>query len=350
MTPLKSLTLGLLLISLIVGGANGIDTTFTYQGRLSDNGSPAVGAYDFTFILFDDPAAGSQVGPDIIREQVVVNNGTFSVALNFGDAFDGADRYLQIAVRPGALADPNLYTNLTPRQKITAIPYALHAKSIDHFTFDAHNNVLIGPNAGPNITAGANNTFIGYSAGANNTTGPENVFVGYQAGFSNQEGGHNISIGHMAGYFNTAWNNTFIGWQAGFNTTTGSDNIFLGAEAGFSNQTGSRNIFLGFQAGRNETGSDKLYIANGPDDAHVLIYGDFAQKNVGIGTTSPARTLHVNDVLRLEPRDSAPADPSEGDIYMDSTTHKLMVFDGTNWQACWLSPTRKLPLIIENIE
>lgn len=56
--------------------------------------------------------------------------------------------------------------------------------------------------------------------------------------------------------------------------------------------------------------------------------------NVGIGTTSPARKLHVNAVMRLEPT-TAPATPAKGDIYMDSTTNKLMVFDGTVWQACW---------------
>lgn len=56
---------------------------------------------------------------------------------------------------------------------------------------------------------------------------------------------------------------------------------------------------------------------------------------VGIGVTSPSRTLHVSDVMRLEPRSSAPSNPSEGDMYMDGTTHKLMVYDGTQWQACW---------------
>lgn len=57
--------------------------------------------------------------------------------------------------------------------------------------------------------------------------------------------------------------------------------------------------------------------------------------NVGIGTTIPARILHVNDVMRLEPRASAPTSPSKGDIYFDSTTNKLRVYDGTTWQNCW---------------
>jgi len=58
-------------------------------------------------------------------------------------------------------------------------------------------------------------------------------------------------------------------------------------------------------------------------------------QNVGVGIDYPVRPLHINDVMRLEPRASAPSSPSEGDIYMNSTTHKLMVYDGTIWQACW---------------
>ncbi len=56
---------------------------------------------------------------------------------------------------------------------------------------------------------------------------------------------------------------------------------------------------------------------------------------VGIGTTNPTRKLHVSDVMRLEPRATAPSNPSEGDIYMDSSDHKLKVYDGTTWQSCW---------------
>ncbi|MCB0668634.1 MAG: hypothetical protein KDC80_22570 [Saprospiraceae bacterium] len=57
--------------------------------------------------------------------------------------------------------------------------------------------------------------------------------------------------------------------------------------------------------------------------------------NIGIGTSMPVWKLHINDVMRLEPRTSAPSNPMEGDIYMDSNIHKLMVYDGNQWQACW---------------
>jgi hypothetical protein len=57
--------------------------------------------------------------------------------------------------------------------------------------------------------------------------------------------------------------------------------------------------------------------------------------NVGIGTLTPARTLHVNDVMRLEPRNTVPSSPSKGDMYFDGVINKLRVYDGTTWQNCW---------------
>ena len=62
--------------------------------------------------------------------------------------------------------------------------------------------------------------------------------------------------------------------------------------------------------------------------------------NVGIGTSSPERKLHINDVLRLEPRSSPPSSPSAGDIYFDSDDNKLKCYDGTTWQSCWKSQNR----------
>jgi len=45
--------------------------------------------------------------------------------------------------------------------------------------------------------------------------------------------------------------------------------------------------------------------------------------------------LRAGDLSHYEPRGSAPENPVEGDVYWDSTAHKLMCFDGTTWQACW---------------
>jgi hypothetical protein len=49
------------------------DASFTYQGRLNANGSPANGVYDFTFQAFDAPAAGSSIGTASVSDVDVTN-------------------------------------------------------------------------------------------------------------------------------------------------------------------------------------------------------------------------------------------------------------------------------------
>lgn len=61
----------------------------------------------------------------------------------------------------------------------------------------------------------------------------------------------------------------------------------------------------------------------------------YASNCVGINVLNPQRTLHVKDVIRLEPRTSSPDNPAEGDIYYDGTMKKLRVYDGFVWQNCW---------------
>jgi len=53
--------------------------------------------------------------------------------------------------------------------------------------------------------------------------------------------------------------------------------------------------------------------------------------NVGIGLQNPQRKMHISDVMRLEPRGTAPGSPTIGDIYVDSDTNELCFFDGSAW-------------------
>src|SRR5690349_7407120 len=74
-------------------------TTFTYQGRLTDNGIPANGNYDMLFSLFDAPTGGTQVDGTLTGTAVPVTNGLFVVPLDFGNGiFTGAARWLKIDV------------------------------------------------------------------------------------------------------------------------------------------------------------------------------------------------------------------------------------------------------------
>jgi trimeric autotransporter adhesin len=114
--------------------AASLDGLFTYQGKLEQNGVPADGTCDFQFSLWDaagsgsPPSGGTQIGFTLPSANRVVTNGLFTVQLNFGaGVFTGEERWLQIAVRcPDGAGS---YTTLSPRQQLTATPYALYAPS-----------------------------------------------------------------------------------------------------------------------------------------------------------------------------------------------------------------------------
>jgi len=104
--------------------AAALGTAFTYQGRLNDNAQPANASFDFRFVLFTAGSGGSQIGNTLTNEDVAVNNGLFTVELDFGvSAFTGEARWLEIAVRPGA--STGSFTPLTPRPPLTPTPNAL---------------------------------------------------------------------------------------------------------------------------------------------------------------------------------------------------------------------------------
>ena len=51
--------------------------------------------------------------------------------------------------------------------------------------------------------------------------------------------------------------------------------------------------------------------------------------NVGVGTNIPTTKLHINDVMRLEPRLDAPDNPQKGDIYFHGgAENKLRIYTG----------------------
>jgi hypothetical protein len=117
----------LLVLAVGLGSAQSpVSGAITYQGRLTDSGDPADGAYDFVFRLYDAASGGTLVGGPLSLEDVAVSDGLFTVQLDFGgNAFNGEARWLAISVRPGA--STGMYTPLDPRQELTAAPYAHHA-------------------------------------------------------------------------------------------------------------------------------------------------------------------------------------------------------------------------------
>ncbi len=90
----------------------------SYQGRLTDptTGLPKPdGAYSLTFRLYDAVTGGTLL--ETVSRSVTTKDGLFSTTLDFSQGyFDGRDLYLEIQVGT---------ETLSPRQQLTAVPYAL---------------------------------------------------------------------------------------------------------------------------------------------------------------------------------------------------------------------------------
>ncbi|MCB1582899.1 MAG: hypothetical protein R3E90_01005 [Marinicella sp.] len=106
-----------------------VGSQFTYQGSLTDNGSPANGEYDFQFELLNDSNANNPIQV-LLFENIEVSRGLFAVELDYGAGpFSGDDYFIRVSVRPGDSLDT--YTVLLPSQRINATPYAIQTEFLD---------------------------------------------------------------------------------------------------------------------------------------------------------------------------------------------------------------------------
>ena len=113
-------------LMLCLGQSAPLGTAFTYQGRLTDGGSPANGNYDLRFTIYDSDAGGTVVAGPTTNSPTSVSNGLFNATLDFGQSpFADMSLWLEVAVRPAA--STNAFVPLAPRQPITPAPYALFA-------------------------------------------------------------------------------------------------------------------------------------------------------------------------------------------------------------------------------
>ncbi len=112
----------------------------TYQGLLKTGGSPLNGSVDLQFRLFDAAGAGNQVGSTLAANAVTVVNGAFTSSLDFGAlAFNGEERWLEIAVASPAGGGIGPFTTLSPRQPLTSAPYAAYALGVNGATITSLN-------------------------------------------------------------------------------------------------------------------------------------------------------------------------------------------------------------------
>lgn len=127
------LTVVLFILVLSQWATADVPRSINYQGRITDsNGDPVTGDYTIEFRISDAPTLGLLLynsGP----QTVAVTNGLFRV--NIGEPpmpelpisiFEDTNRYLSIKVG----SDPEI----SPRTKITSVPYAYQVRTIDGAT------------------------------------------------------------------------------------------------------------------------------------------------------------------------------------------------------------------------
>ena len=152
-----ALSVGFLMVGPYLTAAEPTGSAFSYQGRLIPDSGATTGNYDFEFLLYDSAETGGQVGSPLNFTNVRVEDGVFSVSLDFGvESFLGDARWLEVRLRPvGSVAERSI---LTPRTRFLVAPYALYAL-----------NGKIGP-AGPAGPKG--DSGIAGSPGTAGATGP----------------------------------------------------------------------------------------------------------------------------------------------------------------------------------
>jgi len=112
-------------VRFLTSAAHGQGTAFTYQGMLQAGGNPASGIYDVRFTACDALTNGNVLGGPVTNAAVPVTNGLFTTTVDFGPGvFTGAAVWLQTDVRTNGAAT---FTLLSPRQPVTAAPYAVMA-------------------------------------------------------------------------------------------------------------------------------------------------------------------------------------------------------------------------------
>jgi hypothetical protein len=292
-----AMALGLVAYSAQVGYAEAVGARCTYQGRLIDGGGLADGSYDLTFSLWTDPCEVNEIyriGGDVNLADWDVVEGYFTVELDFNDvnAFNGGRRWLEIGVRPGDMNDPNAYTYLSPRQELTATPYAQYAMAAEAVSMPISISgsgtvpVIAGTSTGDGMalygvhSVGGNEGYIGgsdYGVYGTNTASGNVGSLG-----SDSYGVYGQSASGYAGYF------------AGDSAVTGDliveGNVGIGtsspAEALDVQGTVKATAFVGDGNGLTGIAPDSDWTA-----ADGNVYRETGK--VGIGTSTPAGKLDV---------------------------------------------------------
>ena len=197
-------------------------TAFTYQGRLNNGASLTSGSYDMKFTLYATNLTGNAIAGPLTNSAIAVNNGLFTTTLDFGGGvFIGTNYWLDIFVRTNGASS---FTELSPRQPITPVPYAIMAESVNNWP---GLTVQQNTNGAPNMIGGSQNNSV--SSGVVGATIGGGGAVNYHGtSYTNRVAGSFGTVGGGAGNIGSGFSATVGG--GGENVASGTDATVSGGE------------------------------------------------------------------------------------------------------------------------
>lgn len=321
-----SIMLSIVLILSVPGTTAQTPASFNYQAVIRDSeGNPLTEKnIAFRISVLEDSEEGEVVFTEI-HSVASEAGGRIAFAIGEGDPqtgsidhinWGGHNYYLKIEM------DPDNGTDFTPMgtRQLVAVPYAMHAASVDmplknleimetagsdpgsalfevkredgSTVFAVYNEgvrIFVEDGSGKGIKGGF--AVGGYDSDSKGYTDeylrvtPDSVRVyikqqsskAVKGGFA--VGGYTNDKEPPPDFMHLSPENYFIGQNAGVSNTTGLNNTFFGTNAGFSNTAGEHNIFLGTNSGYGNTaGYNNIFIGN--DAGH---WNDSSFLNVCIG-------------------------------------------------------------------
>ena len=144
-----------------------VSSAFTYQGKLTNNGSLVNSQCDFIWNIYADSSGGTSLATDT-DTNLLVTNGLFTAEVNVpASVIDGHARFVEIQVR--CPTGGGAYTTLSPRQELLAAPYALGLRlPFAHTINSSISPVFSVTNSGG---TGDSPSILGSSVGSNGVNG-----------------------------------------------------------------------------------------------------------------------------------------------------------------------------------
>jgi len=195
-------------------------------------------------------------------------------------------------------------------------------------TNSAGNNVTVMGFEGLKSSTASTLTGMGYRVMHENTSAGNNAAFGDDALYQNQTGIQNAVFGPSAltgTASNSASGNSAFGYHAMFTNTTGGQNIAMGDSAAYNSAAHVRFIVIG--TGLQDNGDYSLNLGGAIFGTGMTAHGTSTAGSIGIITTAPNSTLHVNGSFAVA------YVAKTGSYTLTSTDEVVEVTTGTNNQT-----------------